>query len=294
MNRFVTATLFVTLSWHLASTVLAETRHMPDDYDMIQAALDEVRGGNKIVVRNSMRTRADNRSLDFRGNSIPFWSENGPNNSIVDCTPNGNLASVGYDIGSDEHYLPETTPDSLLPNNSCGFGIKVAGPNSEACNSGNGAPFYSMSDDAHRLSRFPAEGVSTGESDTITVARNGSLPEFSSRYATITISVKIISQLDQVNLISPSDQLTLNSPPHFTWTADGGTNNRFVVDFHIPYIVPLWTTPVISETSWTMPTWLWDILLPGWPVYWRVRGADLDQAPLTIVTSDETWSFRKE
>jgi hypothetical protein len=43
-----------------------------------------------------------------------------------------------------------------------------------------------------------------------------------------------------------------------------------------------------------MPTPVWNMIPSGTQVYWRIRGADLDVSPLTIITSDEAWSFYKE
>jgi hypothetical protein len=42
-----------------------------------------------------------------------------------------------------------------------------------------------------------------------------------------------------------------------------------------------------------MPQIWWDQILSGSYVYFRVRGANLDQTPLTIITSDELWWFYK-
>lgn len=100
--------------------------------------------------------------------------------------------------------------------------------------------------------------------------------------------------LTQVNLSTPANESILSAAPTFTWTADGGANNRFVVDLHIPGVVALWTTPLLSETSWTMPNPIWNFISPGTQVFWRARGADLDISPLTIITSDEVWSFTKQ
>jgi len=101
-------------------------------------------------------------------------------------------------------------------------------------------------------------------------------------------------ELSQINLFGPPDTLTQTSPPTFYWTPDGGTINRFVVDLHIPGLVPLWTGPVIATSHWSMPPPIWGAISPGSHVYWRVRGANLDEPPpLSILTSDEVWSFYK-
>lgn len=100
--------------------------------------------------------------------------------------------------------------------------------------------------------------------------------------------------LSRINLSSPADASTQSSPPTFTWNPNGGGDNRYVVDFHIPGLLPLGTTPILSQANWTMPSHIWNFLSSGTQVYWRVRGADLDVTPLDIVISDEIWSLNKQ
>ena len=115
-------------------------------------------------------------------------------------------------------------------------------------------------------------------------------------------NVELVSaepELTQINLTSPSNESTPSSPPTFVWTANAGANNAFAVDFAIPPMVPFWSTynnmyQLIYETNWTMPEWIWNAIPSGTLVYWRVRGADLDAEPLTVVASEELWSFTKE
>jgi len=105
--------------------------------------------------------------------------------------------------------------------------------------------------------------------------------------------------LTQIELLSPGPQPPLMAPPKFYWAAMGGTNNGFAVDAAFLPTGPIWSTfnnlhIVIEDTSWQMPTLLWNAIPPGSVVYWRVRGVDRDQAPITVTTSDEVWSFSKE
>jgi len=65
------------------------------------------------------------------------------------------------------------------------------------------------------------------------------------------------------------------------------------MDIHIPGLVPLWTTPIVSETTWIMPELIWRFIPSGSLVYWRVRGADLDVSPLNIIVSGEISYFYK-
>jgi hypothetical protein len=43
-----------------------------------------------------------------------------------------------------------------------------------------------------------------------------------------------------------------------------------------------------------MPQWIWKKIPRGSTVFWRVRGADLAAQPLTIITSDEMQTFKKQ
>ncbi len=104
--------------------------------------------------------------------------------------------------------------------------------------------------------------------------------------------------LTRINLVSPPDGATLTSPPTFAWAADGGTSNAYAVDLAFAPDGPFYSTyenlhRLIFETSWAMPAALWDRIPRGKRLYWRVRGTDISQAPATIVTSEEVWSFYK-
>jgi hypothetical protein len=107
------------------------------------------------------------------------------------------------------------------------------------------------------------------------------------------------SALTRINLISPMRQAVLSAPPTFTWVADGGTRNSFAVDASLtPNFAKTWSTRenlglTISGTSWTMSQDVWNRIPAGSRVFWRVRGADLDAPTVTIIRSDETFSFFK-
>ena len=104
--------------------------------------------------------------------------------------------------------------------------------------------------------------------------------------------------LSQINRDSPSDGATLSAPPIFTWTVDGGTNNAFAVDIALSPTGPVYSTyenmhQLIRDTAWTMSGPIWDMVPSGKQIYWRVRGADLGDPPINIITSEEVWSFVK-
>jgi hypothetical protein len=106
--------------------------------------------------------------------------------------------------------------------------------------------------------------------------------------------------LTQIGLVSPANESVLSSTPTFVWTPDGGTNNAFAVDLSAsPGFESYYSTyeqlhQPINDTSWTMPVSIWNMIPVGRDIYWRVRGADLDVMPLTIITSDEVWSFTRQ
>jgi hypothetical protein len=104
----------------------------------------------------------------------------------------------------------------------------------------------------------------------------------------------------EIYLQSPENFSAFYSPPTFTWTAMGGGNNRFAVDLTLDegYFNWYWSTyedagQPVQGGSWTMPQQVWNAVpSAGW-VWWRVRGADIDQDPLDIVTSEEVRWFYK-
>ena len=118
-------------------------------------------------------------------------------------------------------------------------------------------------------------------------------------FGAATCSIEYVA-FTQISLASPADLSSLSTPPTFTWTVDGGTGNVYAVDLSLsPDFSAFWSTyenmhQLIPDTTWAMPQPVWDMVPVGVPIYWRVRGADLDLAPPDIITSDEVWSFTRE
>lgn len=110
----------------------------------------------------------------------------------------------------------------------------------------------------------------------------------------------VSSSLSQIHLLGPADLSTFSSPPSFSWSLDGGADNVFAVDASLtPGFEQYYSTyedlsQLVRETDWTMPLSVWNKIPSGKQIYWRVRGADLDVTPLTIIASDEIWSFDKQ
>ena len=106
-----------------------------------------------------------------------------------------------------------------------------------------------------------------------------------------------VEGLTRITCESPANASVLYSPPTFSWIPDGGTNNVFALDFSFSYpITGYWSTfenlrQLISGNNWTPSTTLWNRIPSGSYVYWRVRGADLNQSPLNIIYSDEVFWF---
>lgn len=130
-----------------------------------------------------------------------------------------------------------------------------------------------------------------------------SIENISNSAGTMTADFYVCSSppsLTQITLQSPADLKTFSSRPAFSWTSVGGARNAFAVDLsYSPTFSPYWSTydnqhrPVYG-TSWTMPLTIWRKISSGSRVYWRVRGADLDIQPLSIISSGQVWSFYKQ
>jgi len=196
--------------------------------------------------------------------------------------------------------------------NSCNQGTDAVMQGLAVWNSGNGTLSYSVSDNADWLYCDPTNGTSTGEADSITVYYTTSGLPAGNCSATITISdpnstngslsvpvelTVIPGELTRINCQSPANESVLSFVPTFTWTANGGTRNAYAVDMALsltgPISGPVYSTPVLYEPNWTMPTDIWNRIPSGSFVYWRVRGANLDFSPLTVIYSDEIWWFYK-
>jgi len=96
--------------------------------------------------------------------------------------------------------------------------------------------------------------------------------------------------LTTITLTFPPNGANLYGPPTFTWNVDGGGDNVYVVDFatYIAGNLIFRSSPIISGVrQWTMPESTWNQIPRGNLAFWRIRGADLDVSPLTIIYSDE-------
>jgi len=98
---------------------------------------------------------------------------------------------------------------------------------------------------------------------------------------------------DNIHLLWPSDGALIQDPPTFYW--DAGCANIFVVDFSFDpgFNAGIRTTPILSTSSFAIPPSVWNRVPLYRRIYWRVRGADTNIAPLSVITSEEVWSFWK-
>ncbi|RJP23126.1 MAG: hypothetical protein C4520_06850 [Candidatus Abyssobacteria bacterium SURF_5] len=117
----------------------------------------------------------------------------------------------------------------------------------------------------------------------------------------LNIAKALQRPLTQITLKNPVNESTLlSSVPTLRWSPDGGTSdNVFAVEFSLsPGFSKYWSTyenlhERIEETDWVIPKALWDATPAEAPVYWRIRGADVHDLPVNIITSDQLWSVYK-
>ena len=65
------------------------TIRVPKDYINIQAGIDAASDGDTVLIADGIYYGTGNKNLDFGGKAIKVVSENGPENSIIDCEKNG-------------------------------------------------------------------------------------------------------------------------------------------------------------------------------------------------------------
>jgi len=81
----------IAVSLSLSGTASGATLYVGpgETYTEIQPAIDAAINGDTIIVPNGTYTGANNKNLDFSGKALTLKSENGPQNTIIDCQGNG-------------------------------------------------------------------------------------------------------------------------------------------------------------------------------------------------------------
>jgi hypothetical protein len=77
------------------------------DFDNIQAAIDNARDGDAVIVHDGRYTGPGNRAIDFNGKAVTLQSANGPTRCIIDCED----ADRAFHFHSGE--LPDTVVDGF-------------------------------------------------------------------------------------------------------------------------------------------------------------------------------------
>ena len=97
------AVLIVLISRALAAgKVIYVDDDGPAGFNNIQAAIDDAKDGDTLIVADGKYTGAGNRDIDFKGKAITVKSENGPENCVIDCNGTESEPHRGFRFHSGE------------------------------------------------------------------------------------------------------------------------------------------------------------------------------------------------
>lgn len=94
------------------------TIRVPQDYPTIQAGIDEAFLGDTVLVADGLYTGPGNKSLDFNGKRIVLRSENGSENTTIDCENDG----MAFHLHSGEDSLSVIEGFTVMNGNSSDAG----------------------------------------------------------------------------------------------------------------------------------------------------------------------------
>jgi hypothetical protein len=98
--------------------------HVGDSsYGTIQAALDSAANGDTVLVRAGVYAGVGNRGLDFKGKAVLLCSEDGPENTIIDCGG----ADRGFNFHTGETASSVVDGFTVIDGTGQGGGIRCDG-----------------------------------------------------------------------------------------------------------------------------------------------------------------------
>lgn len=113
MKKSILSAILILLMFHSAQ-VGAATLNVPEDYPKIQHAIDASFEGCTILISDGTYTGEGNKNLDFKGKPLTLRSENGPENTTIDCEGEGR----GFIFDNKEDHRSVVSGISIINGNT--------------------------------------------------------------------------------------------------------------------------------------------------------------------------------